>query len=50
MADTGIFATTTEVQHKSGDGASSTSNVEALINDYMTQAEGLINNAKKSNY
>ena len=50
MADTGIFATTTEVQHKSGDGASSTSNVEAFINDYMTQAESFINTATRINY
>ena len=37
MADTGIFATTAEVQRKAGAGASSTSNVEAYINDFMTQ-------------
>ncbi len=43
MADTGIFATTAEVQRKVGTGSSSTSNVEAYINDYMTQAESYIN-------
>lgn len=43
MADTGIFATTAEVQRKSGEGASATSNVEAYINDYMAQAESEIN-------
>ena len=43
MVDTGIFATTAEVQRKVGAGASSTANTEAYINDYMTQAESLIN-------
>ena len=43
MADTGIFATTAEVQRKTGSGASATSNTEAYINDYMTQVESLIN-------
>lgn len=43
MADTGIFATTAEVQRKAGANASATSTAEAYINDYMTQAESLIN-------
>ena len=43
MADTGIFATTAEVQRKAGANASSVSNVEAYINDFMTQAESQIN-------
>ena len=43
MADTGIFATTAEVQRKTGANASSVSNVEAYINDFMTQAESKIN-------
>lgn len=43
MADTGIFATTAEVMRKCGAYASSTSNVEAYINDFMTQAESFIN-------
>ena len=43
MVDTGIFATTAEVQRKVGANASSTSNVEAYINDFMTQAESTIN-------
>ena len=43
MADTGIFATTAEVQRKAGANASATSNAEAYINDFMTQAESLIN-------
>ena len=43
MVDTGIFATTAEVQRKVGAGASTTSNTEAYINDYMTQVESFIN-------
>jgi len=43
MADTGIFCTTAEVQRKAGANASATANVEAYINDFVTQAESLIN-------
>src|SRR3990167_7306737 len=43
MADTGIFATTAEVQRKVGLNANATSNAEAYINDFMTQAESFIN-------
>ena len=43
MADTGIFCTTAEVQRKAGANASTTSNVEAYINDFVTQAESFIN-------
>ena len=50
MADTGIFATTAEVQRKVGANASATSNVEAYINDYMTQAESLINTLTRYNW
>jgi|TARA_Y100000296_G_scaffold85616_1_gene122068 hypothetical protein len=50
MADTGIFATTAEVQRKAGANASSTSNVEAYINDFMTQAESLINAQTRTNW
>ncbi len=50
MADTGIFATTLEVQRKVGANASSTSNVESYINDYMTQAESYINSVTKFNW
>ena len=39
MADTGIFATTAEVQRKAGAGASSVSNVEAYINDFMKKVQ-----------
>ena len=43
MADTGIFATTAEVQRKVGANASATANTEAYINDFMSQAESYIN-------
>ena len=50
MADTGIFATTEEVQRKAGANASSVSTTEAYINDYMTQAESLINALTRFNW
>lgn len=50
MADTGIFATTAEVQRKAGTNASATSNTETYINDYMTQAESLINTSTRFNW
>ena len=43
MADTGIFATTAEVERKVGANCSATSKAEAYVNDYMTQVESLIN-------
>ena len=50
MADTGIFATTAEVSRKAGDGASATANVEAYINDFITQAESHINAFTRFNW
>jgi len=50
MADTGIFATTAEVQRKAGAGASATSNTEAYINDFMAQAESEINCITRYNW
>ena len=50
MADTGIFATTTEVERKAGANASSVSKAEAYVNDYMTQVEALINVATRKNF
>ena len=50
MADTGIFATTAEVSRKAGANASGTSNVEAYINQYMTEAEAEINVATGKNW
>jgi len=43
MVDTGIFATTAEVQYKVGANASTTYNAETYINSFMTQAESRIN-------
>jgi len=50
MADTGIFATTEEVKRKAGVGASTTAAVELYINDFMTQAESLINSTTRFNW
>lgn len=50
MADTGIFATTAEVQRKAGANASATSKAEAYVNDYMTQAESTINAMTRYNW
>jgi hypothetical protein len=50
MVDTGIFATTAEVSRKAGANASSTSNTEAYINDFMTQAESTINVMTRYNW
>ena len=50
MADTGIFATTAEVQRKVGAGASTVSNTEAFINQYMTEAESFINVQTRRNW
>ena len=50
MADEGIFATTAEVQRKCGANASVTANVEAYINDFMTQAESEINAITRFNW
>ena len=50
IADTGIFATTAEVSRKAGANASATANVEAYINDFMTQVESQINCAVRYNF
>jgi len=50
MVDTGIFASTAEVERKAGDGASATSKDEAYVNDYMTQVESRINAVCRFNY
>lgn len=50
MVDTGIFATTAEVSRKAGAGASATANVEAYINDFMTQVESFINATTRYNW
>lgn len=43
MVDSGIFATTAEIQYKSGAGASATSKAEAYTNSFIAQAESRIN-------
>ncbi len=50
MADTGIFATTAEVERKAGANVSSVSKAEAYVNDYMTQVEAQINVATRHNF
>lgn len=50
MADTGIFATTAEVNYKTGIGASTISSSETYVNSFMTQAESLINTACRYNF
>ena len=50
MADTGIFCTTAEVERKAGANASATSKAEAYTNDYVAQAESLINCVCRYNF
>jgi len=50
MADTGIFCTTEEVKRMAGVNASSTSATELFINDFVTQAESLINAQTRTNW
>lgn len=50
MADTGIFATTEQVQRKAGLNASPVANVEAYINDFISQAESEINAITRFNW
>ena len=50
MADTGIFCTTAEVQYKAGANASATSKAEAYTNNFVTQAESVINAYTRYNW
>ena len=50
MVDTVIFETTAEVERKAGAKVSSVSKAEAYVDDYMTQAESLINTLCKFNF
>lgn len=50
MADTGIFATTAEIQRKAGANASETSKAEAYTNDFIAQAESTINSMCRYNF
>lgn len=43
MVDTGIFCTNAEVERKAGANASATSTAEDYTNDYISQAESMIN-------
>jgi hypothetical protein len=50
MADTGIFCTTAEVERKAGAKCSAVSKAEAYTNDYVSQAESLINSVTRFNW
>jgi len=50
MADSGIFASTAEVQRKAGLGGSSISNTETYINQFMTEVESEINSTIRYNF
>ncbi len=50
MVDTGIFATTAEVQRKVGANASATANMEAYINQFIAEAENFINTVTGVDY
>lgn len=50
MADEGIFATTAEVERKAGANCSATSKAEAYVNQYMTEAESIINCITRFNW
>jgi len=50
MVDSGIFCTTAEVERKAGAGASATSKAEAYTNDYVSQAESVINVVTRFNW
>jgi len=50
MADTGIFCTTAEVEHKAGANASATSKAETYTNDYIAQSESTINALCRYNF
>ena len=50
MADEGIFCTTAEVLRKAGANASAVSVTEAYTNDYVAQAESLINAIVRYNF
>jgi hypothetical protein len=50
MADTGILATTAQVQALVGANASTTFNAESYINTYVALAEGVVNTASAYNW
>ena len=50
MVDEGVFATTTECTRKAGSGASATAIAEAFVNDFIAQAESVINTMTRFNW
>lgn len=50
MADEGIFCTTAEVERKAGANCSAVSKAQAYTNDYVAQAESLINTICRFNF
>lgn len=50
MADEGVFVTTAEVLRKVGANASAVSSAEAFVNQYVAEAESLINAQTEKNW
>ena len=50
MADTGIFCQNADVLRKAGANASSTATAEAYTNDFIAQAESVINAMTRYNW
>jgi len=50
MVDTGILATTAQIQYKAGAKASATSKAEGYTNTYVAMAEGVINSMTNYNW
>jgi hypothetical protein len=50
MADTGIFCSRTEALTKAGARVSATTVTEAMTNQFITEAESLINSLTRVNY
>lgn len=50
MVDTGIFATTAEVQRHIPTWANSTANTEAYINQFIAEAESILNVLSRVNF
>ena len=50
MVDTGIFTNRTEVLRKAGARASTVSGAEAYTNDFIAQAESIINSTVRYNF
>ena len=50
MADTGIFCTNGDVEHKAGANASAVSKAEGYTNDYIMMVESVINATCRYNF